>query len=96
MTQTLLPRHLWLEKLVAAPEQEVRALAEGNAVVHPFGRAEPSDAAATLLFGLEPDDPAVVAFDNGVLSALEFYRRQSPRVRYVAWELRRLSCRELL
>ena len=67
-------RHPWLDRLIAAPGEEVRALAEGNARIHPYRRAEPSDAAATLLYGLASDDPALKAFDQGALKALELYR----------------------
>ncbi len=72
-------RHPWLDQLVAAPAVEVRALVEGTASIHPFGRAEPSDAAATLLFGLQQDDPAVEAFDRGVLETLRQYRTETAR-----------------
>jgi hypothetical protein len=44
-------RHAWLERLIADPVAEVRGLVEGGADIHPFGRAEPSDAAVTILFG---------------------------------------------
>jgi len=67
-------RHPWLDRLIAAPEAEVRALVEGTAEIHPFRRAEPSDAAATLLFGLGEDDPAVKAFDQGALQTLVQFR----------------------
>ncbi|MGJ0454910.1 MAG: hypothetical protein ACR65T_17015 [Methylocystis sp.] len=78
---TIAPRrHVWLDRLIAAPEAEVRALVEGTADIHPFGRAEPSDAAATLLFGLSGDDPASHAFDEGALAALETYRKTLPRI----------------
>ena len=43
----------------------MRALVEGTADVHPYTRAEPSDAIVSLLYGLPDDDPAVVAFDVG-------------------------------
>ena len=72
-------RHPWLGKLIAAPATEVRALAEGTASIHPYRRAEPSDAAVTLLFGLAPDDPAVRAFDQGTLATLEQYRAITAR-----------------
>ena len=72
---TLAPsRHPWLDRLIADPVAQVRALAEGTASIHPYGRAEPSDAAATVLFGLGPDDPAVTAFDRGALEVLTQYR----------------------
>ncbi len=96
MAQTLLSRHPWLERLIASPVQEVRALVEGDAVIHPFGRAEPSDAAATLFFGLAPDDPAAVAFDKGVLGALEFYRQQSVRLRGGEWDRNALAALDLM
>jgi len=68
---TLAPsRHPWLDRLIADPVAQVRALAEGTASIHPYGRAEPSDAAATVLFGLGPDDPAVTPFDRGALEVL--------------------------
>ena len=63
-------RHPWLDRLIAAPEEEVLALAERTADIDPFRRAEPSDAAATLLFGLSAEDPAVRAFDQGTLQTL--------------------------
>ena len=72
-------RHPWLERLVAAPGAEVRALAEGTASIHPYRRAEPSDAAATLLFGLPVDDPALRAFDQGTLETLSRYRTATAR-----------------
>ena len=67
-------RHQWLDQLIAAPGGEVRALTEGTASIYPYGRAEPSDAAATVLFGLGPEDPAVKAFDQGTLEVLVQYR----------------------
>lgn len=72
-------RHPWLDRLIAAPTEEVRALAEGKAKIHPYRRAEPSDAAATLLYGLASDDPALKAFDQGALKALEQYRAATAR-----------------
>lgn len=72
-------RHPWLDRLIAAPGAEVRALAEGTASIHPYRRAEPSDAAATLLFGLEADDPAIKAFDQGAIEALTHYRAATAR-----------------
>jgi tetratricopeptide (TPR) repeat protein len=68
-------RHPWLDRLIAAPGPEMRALVEGTASIHPHGRGEPSDAAATLLFGLAIDDPAVRAFDQGTLEILKQYRQ---------------------
>jgi tetratricopeptide (TPR) repeat protein len=72
-------RHPWLDRLIAAPGAEVRALVEGTASVHPYQRAEPSDAAATLLFGLPADDPARKAFDQGALDTLAQYRAATGR-----------------
>ena len=72
-------RHPWPDRLIAAPGAEVRALAEGTASVHPYRRAEPSDAAATLLFGLAADDPALHAFDKGTLETLTQYRAATAR-----------------
>lgn len=72
-------RHPWLDLLIAAPAAEVRALNEGTASIHPFRRAEPSDAAATILFGLGADDPAIKAFDQGVLETLALYRAATAR-----------------
>jgi tetratricopeptide (TPR) repeat protein len=72
-------RHPWLDRLIAAPAAEVRALAEGTASIHPYRRAEPSDAAATLLFGLADDDPALKAFDQGTLETLKQYRAATAR-----------------
>ena len=89
-------RHPWLEQLIASPSAEVRALAEGCADVHPLGRAEPGDAAVTLLFGLSADDPAVEAFDDGALGALEFYRKQTPRLRGAAWDRNALAALDLM
>jgi len=63
-------RHPWLSDLTADPAQEVRKLVAGTAHIHPYGRAEPSDAAATLLFDLEADDPAVLALDQGAIETL--------------------------
>ncbi|GIK80554.1 MAG: hypothetical protein M5U07_04645 [Xanthobacteraceae bacterium] len=72
-------RHPWLDRLIAAPGKEVRALAERSASIHPYRRAEPSDAAATLLYGLASDDPAVKAFDQGTRDTLEQYRAATAR-----------------
>jgi tetratricopeptide (TPR) repeat protein len=72
-------RHPWLDRLIAAPGAEVRALAEGTASIHPLMRAEPSDAAATILFNLAADDPAVKAFDQGTLESLTYYRAATAR-----------------
>ena len=68
-------RHPWLAALVAAPEQELRALVGGYAEIAPFGRAEPADAAVSLLFGLAADDPASRAFDAGCHALLEELRQ---------------------
>jgi tetratricopeptide (TPR) repeat protein len=67
-------RHPWLAALLAAPEAELRALVGGYADVPPYGRAEPVDAAASLLFGLPEEDPARRAFDRGCLLLLESLR----------------------
>ncbi|MBS0532416.1 MAG: hypothetical protein JSR72_00025 [Proteobacteria bacterium] len=72
-------RHPWLDRLIAAPAAEVRALAEGTANIHPYRRAEPSDAAAALLFGLGADDPAIKAFDQGTLETLAQFRAATGR-----------------
>lgn len=94
---TIAPRrHAWLERLVAAPEVEVRALVEGTADIHPFGRAEPSDAAATLLFGLSGDDPASRAFDKGALAALETYRATLSRLEGIQWDRIALAALDLV
>jgi tetratricopeptide (TPR) repeat protein len=74
-------RHPWLDRLIDAPEREVRALIEGTADVYPYTRAEPSDAIVSLLYGLPEDDPAVIAFDTGALAVLEAYRRNTPRTK---------------
>ncbi|MBF0307842.1 MAG: hypothetical protein HQL41_19690, partial [Alphaproteobacteria bacterium] len=58
-------RHPWLAALEAAPLEEMRALVGGYADIPPFQRAEPADAAVSLLFGLGEDDPACRAFDRG-------------------------------
>ena len=63
-------RHPWLEALAAAPGDEVTALVEGYADVFPFNRAEPADAAVSLLRGLAAEDPARTAFDEGCLLVL--------------------------
>jgi len=73
------PRHPWLDRLIADPGEEVRALVERTANVHPYRRAEPSDAAAALLFGLAADDPAIKAFDQGALEVLLQYRAATAR-----------------
>lgn len=67
-------RHPWLEALVAAPEAQVRALVNGHADIFPLGRAEPADAAASLLYGLAGDDPARRAFDQGCAALLDWLR----------------------
>jgi tetratricopeptide (TPR) repeat protein len=79
MTSVAPSRHPWLDRLIAAPAAEVRALVEGTASIYPFGRAEPTDAAATVLFGLAPDDPAVQALDQGALETLMQYRGATVR-----------------
>ena len=89
-------RHPWLERLVAAPVEEVRALVEGGAYVHPLGRAEPGDAAVTLLFGLSADDPAIDAFDEGALGALELYRAGTPKLHGPAWDRNALAALDLM
>jgi len=81
-------RHSWLERLIAAPELQVRALVEGDADIHPLDRAEPTDAAATPLFGLADDDVAVRAFDDGTLAALAIYRRELQATKGPRWERR--------
>jgi tetratricopeptide (TPR) repeat protein len=63
-------RHPWLDALTGAPQAEVEALICGTAAVPPYGRAEPEDAAASLLFGVPEDDAAWMAFDTGCLAAL--------------------------
>jgi tetratricopeptide (TPR) repeat protein len=67
-------RHPWLAALIATPEAELRALVGGYADIAPYGRAEPADAAASLLFGLPDDDPARAAFDQGCRTLLEDLR----------------------
>ncbi len=89
-------RHVWLERLIAAPVEQVRALVEGSADIPPFGRAEPSDAATTLLFALSKDDPALRAFDDGALGALEYYRKASPRLKNAAWDRNALAAFDLM
>src|SRR5487761_2381735 len=74
VAQTAPDRHPWLAALIAAPEAELRALVGGYADVAPYGRAEPADAAASLLFGLAEDDPARQAFDQGCRALLETMR----------------------
>ena len=64
-------RHPWLAALQAGPEAGVRALVGGYADIPPYGRAEPADAAASLLFGLDEDDPARAAFDHGCQALLQ-------------------------
>lgn len=73
------PRHPWLDRLIADPGAEVRALTERTASIHPYRRAEPSDAAAALLFGLAADDPAIKAFDHGAHEVLLRYRAAAAR-----------------
>lgn len=68
-------RHPWLAAMQAAPEVELNALVGGFAEVDPYGRAEPEDAAASLLFGLAAEDPARLALDQGCLALLERFRR---------------------
>jgi tetratricopeptide (TPR) repeat protein len=67
-------RHPWLAALIAAPEAELRALVGGYADIAPYGRAEPADAATSLLFGLPADDPARAAFDQGCRMLLDDLR----------------------
>lgn len=67
-------RHLWLERLIARPEQEIRALIGRYAQVHPYERAEPSDIAESLLSGLQQSDAAVEAFDKGCKNVAEEIR----------------------
>lgn len=74
------PRHPWLDRLIADPGAEVRALVERTANVHPYRRAEPSDAAAALLFGLAAEDPVLKAFDQGALEVLLQYRAATARI----------------
>jgi len=64
----------WLDALIANPFEQVRALVTGVTSIPQFRAAEPSDTAATLLYGLHPDDPAVRAFDQGVLTTLSYLR----------------------
>lgn len=89
-------RHPWLERLISDPAAEVRRLAEGTASIHPYGRAEPSDAAATVLFGLAPDDPAVVAFDQGALEVLAQYRAATARAKGVEVDRVALAALDLI
>ncbi len=67
-------RYTWLDALIDAPEVQLRALVNGHADIHPLGRAEPADAAASLLFGLAEDDPARCAFDQGCAALLDWLR----------------------
>lgn len=89
-------RHPWLDRLIADPATEVRALVEGTAAVHPYGRAEPSDAAASLLFGLASDDPAVTAFDRGVLEVLSQYRAATAHAEGARRDRVALAARDLM
>jgi tetratricopeptide (TPR) repeat protein len=70
------PRHPWLDALIAHPEQEITALVEGYADIFPYNRGEPADSAVALLAGVEQDDPAHVAFDQGCLVLLETLRSE--------------------
>jgi tetratricopeptide (TPR) repeat protein len=74
IAQTAPGRHPWLAALIAAPESELRALVGGYADIPPYGRAEPADAAVSLLFGVPDDDLARVAFDQGCRLLLESLR----------------------
>ncbi|MBF0335727.1 MAG: hypothetical protein HQL40_19150 [Alphaproteobacteria bacterium] len=67
-------RHPWLAALEAAPLDEMRALVGGYAEIGRFQGAEPGDAAESLLFGLDGDDPARRAFDDGCLELLRSLR----------------------
>ncbi len=90
------PRRPWLGRLIAEPAAQVRALAEGTADIAPFGRAEPSDAAATLLFGLSEDDPALQAFDEGTLATLETYRETLRSAAGAQWDRTALAALDLM
>jgi hypothetical protein len=90
------PRRRWLDQLIAEPAAQVRALVEGTADIAPLGRAEPSDAAATLLFGLAADDPAAQAFDNGTLATLESYCETTPRLAGLEWDRTALAALDLM
>jgi tetratricopeptide (TPR) repeat protein len=83
-------RHPWLDALVEAPEQQVSALLRGAADIPPYTRGEPSDAAASLLFGLPAEDPAVRAFDAGCLALLERLSRDIPAASAARWPMRLL------
>ena len=72
-------RHPWLVALEAAPEAELQALVGGYADISPYGRAEPADAAVSLLFGLADEDPARRAFDRGCLVLLSALRAAIPK-----------------
>lgn len=67
-------RHPWLAALIARPAMELRALLEGYADVAPYGRAEPADAAVSLLHGVAGDDPARIAFDQACGETLAILR----------------------
>jgi len=83
-------RHSWLGELAIAPADQVWALIRGAAEFHAYTRAEPADAAASLLFGLSADDPARQAFDAGCLAALERLRQDIPVATESRWPARLL------
>jgi hypothetical protein len=64
------PRHPWLETLVAAPHEAVSDFMAGHAAVSPFTRLNAPDAANRLLGPLSVKDPARLALDEGMKSWL--------------------------
>ena len=72
------PRHPWLEEFARAPEAAFGDLLAGYAKIHPYGRADPPDAARMLFGPLPPNDPVRQKLGPAILGWLGQRRREAP------------------
>ena len=72
------PRHPWLEEFAHAPQAAFGELLAGYAKIHPYGRADPPDAARMLFGPLPPNDPVRQKLGPAILGWLGQRRREAP------------------
>ncbi len=64
----------WVEAVVSDGRNAILSILSGNARLGQLSAAEPEDALASLMDGLESDEAAIKAFDRGCLDALADFR----------------------
>jgi hypothetical protein len=64
----------WVEAVLANGRNAIVSLLSGSARLGQLSAAEPEDAVAALIQGLDSDEPAIEAFDRGCLDALAEFR----------------------